>query len=383
MSKSTIKSKLPGVGTTIFSVMSALANEHQAINLSQGFPNFSIDTRLKDLVNKALDDEQVQYAPMPGRLDLREQLAAKMFVQHGSMVDPNSEITITAGATQGIFSIIGAFVSAGDEVIMFDPAYDCYDPSVRVYGGIPIHLKLKFPEFKIDWDEVAERVTNKTKMILLNNPHNPAGTVWTDEDIKALEAICLKHPNLLVLSDEVYEHIQFEGMHQSVLKSDILKNRSFATYSFGKTFHVTGWKIGYVVAPAHLTQELRKVHQFNVFCVNNTMQAALANYLNSGESWQGISKFYREKRDLFLTGMTDSRFKALNCDGTYFCLFDFSNISELGDVEFAKWMTIEHKVASIPVSVFYQDKTDNKVIRFCFAKNEETLSNALLKLCRI
>lgn len=378
-----IDSKLPDVGTTIFTVMSALANEHNAINLSQGFPNFPIDERLKDLVKKALDDEQVQYAPMPGRLDLREQLAAKMFVQHGVMIDPNDEITITAGATQAIYSIIAAMVKAGEEVILFDPAYDCYDPTIRVHGATPIHLKLAFPDFKIDWEEVNAKVNDKTRMIIVNNPHNPAGSVWSKEDISQLEALCLKYPELIVLSDEVYEHIQFEGEHQSILKSEVLRARSFAVYSFGKTFHVTGWKTGYCVAPKALTVEMRKNHQFNVFSVNNTMQAALAEYLSTGNEWKQVVDTYRPKRDQFLKAMESSRFKALNCEGTYFCLFDYSDISDLPDVEFAKWMTIEHKVASIPVSVFYADQTDNNVVRFCFAKNDETLAQAVNKLCKI
>lgn len=378
-----IQSKLPDVGTTIFTVMSALANEQNAINLSQGFPNFNIDDRLKDLVKKALDDEQVQYAPMPGRLDLREQLAAKMFVQHEVTLDPVNEITIAAGATQAIYSAIAAVINRGDEVILFDPAYDCYDPSIRLHGGIPLHLKLTFPDYRINWNEVEDKISPKTRMIIVNNPQNPAGTVWTKDDIIALEQICLKHPNVLVLSDEVYEHIQFDGEHQSVLKSEILRKRSFVTYSFGKTFHVTGWKVGYTVAPKYLTDELRKMHQFNVFCVNNTIQAALAEYFNTGSEWAEVSTFYKEKRDNFLSGMKNSRFKALNCEGTYFCLFDYSAISNEPDVEFAKRMTIEHKVASIPVSVFYQDKTDNKVVRFCFAKDDETLTKAIVKLCKI
>lgn len=319
-----ITSKLPDVGTTIFTVMSALANEHDAINLSQGFPNFNIDERLKDLVKKALDDEQVQYAPMPGRLDLREQLAAKMFVQHGVALNPDTEITIAAGATQAIYSAIAAVVKAGDEVIMFDPAYDCYDPSVRLHGGVPVHLNLTFPDYRINWEEVNERITPKTRMIMVNNPHNPAGTVWTIDDIKALEELCIKYPELIVLSDEVYEHIQYEGEHQSVLKSEILRPRSFVTYSFGKTFHVTGWKVGYTVAPSFLTTELRKMHQFNVFCVNNTIQAALAEYLSTGSEWMQVAPFYKEKRDLFLGAMKNSRFKALNCEGTYFSLLKMS-----------------------------------------------------------
>ncbi|MFT4601130.1 MAG: methionine aminotransferase [Arenicella sp.] len=378
-----MESKLPDIGTTIFSVMSGLANEHGAINLSQGFPNFKIDERLKDLVKKALDDEQVQYAPMPGRLDLREAIAGKIFVQHGINVSPDSEITISAGATQGIYSAIAASISLGDEVILFDPAYDCYDPSIRLHGGIPIHLELEFPTYNINWEEVRESISAKTKMIIVNNPHNPAGTVWTNKDIKELEEIVLDHPNIYVISDEVYEHIQYNGEHQTVLKSEILSAKSFVTYSFGKTFHVTGWKLGYTIAPPQMTAELRKMHQFNVFCVNNTMQAALANYMSSGDSWQLVQPFYSEKRKLFLDGMKQTKFKSLASEGTYFCLFDYSGISAESDIEFTKRLTIEHKVATIPVSVFYQKKTDNKVIRFCFAKEDQTLNAAIEKLCLI
>lgn len=377
------KSKLPDVGTTIFSVMSALAHEENAINLSQGFPNFEIDEKLKELVKEALDKEQVQYAPMPGRLDLREQIAGKLFVQHGIQVDPSNEITITAGATEAIYSIITAVVSKGDEVLLFDPSYDCYAPSIVLNGGKPIHLKLKFPDFKIDWNEVEQVVSSKTKMIIVNNPHNPAGSTWTKDDIVALEKICEKYPELIILSDEVYEHINFKGAHQTVLKSPLLRSRSFAVYSFGKTFHVTGWKIGYCIAPQAFTNEMRKVHQFNVFCVNNTMQYALSKYLESGDQWAKVKPMYERKRNLFLDGMKQSKFNSLKCDGTYFCLFDYSAISDLGDKEFAIWMTKEHKVASIPVSVFYDDITDNKVVRFCFAKDDQTLTEAIEKLCKI
>ena len=363
--------------------MSALANEHQAINLSQGFPNFQIDEQLKDFVKEGLDKEQVQYAPMPGRLDLRQALSSKMKIQHGIEVNPETEITISAGATQGIYSAIAAVISIGDEVILFDPAYDCYDPTIRLHGGIPVHLELTFPEYSINWKEVNEATSSKTKMIIINNPQNPAGTVLSKTDIIELEKLCDIYPQLIVLSDEVYEHIQFEGEHQSVLKSELLRSRSFVTYSFGKTFHVTGWKIGYTVAPAEYTEELRKTHQFNVFCVNNTMQYALCQYLNKTESWRTVKPLYSAKRELFLKGMKSSRFKQMKNEGTYFCLFDFSAISTENDVDFAKRMTIKYGVAAIPVSVFYEDKTDHKVIRFCFAKTDETLNAAIEKLCKI
>lgn len=378
-----MQSKLPSTGTSIFTVMSALANECGAINLSQGFPNFPIDQRLKDLVNEGLQNEQVQYAPMAGRLDLRQEIAKKIRQQHGINVDPETEITISAGATEAIFSTIAALIGKGDEAILFDPAYDCYDPGIVLFGGKPVHLKLTFPNYSIDWNEVAKKINPNTKLIIVNNPQNPAGSVWTDADIKALEVIVQKNPQLYIISDEVYEHLQYNGTHQSVLKSELLRSRSFVTYSFGKTFHVTGWKLGYCVAPKNLTEEFRKVHQFNVFCVNNTIQYAVARYLATTDEWRNLAPFYAKKRDLFLSAMKSSRFNALNCDGTYFCLFDYSAISTENDQDFTNRMTREFGVASIPVSVFYQDHTDNKVIRFCFAKTDDTLLTAAEKLCRI
>ena len=257
-----IDSKLPDVGTTIFTVMSALANEHGAINLSQGFPDFPIDPLLKDFVKEALDKEQVQYAPMAGRPDLRHAIAEKLQIQHGIQVNANTEITVTAGATQAIYCAIAAVVRTGDEVLLFDPAYDSYDPGIRMHGGIPIHLKLEHPTYRINWADARARITEKTRLIITNNPHNPSGSVWTEEDTAQLKELLKDHPNLLHISDEVYEHIQYDGVHQSVLKDDFLRSRSFAVYSFGKTFHVTGWKIGYVVAPEGFTTELRKNFQF-------------------------------------------------------------------------------------------------------------------------
>jgi methionine aminotransferase len=376
-------SKLPNIGTTIFSVMSALANEHKAVNLSQGFPDFPIDDRLKSYISEALDQNQVQYAPMPGRLDLREAISNKISQQHGVAVNPNTEITITAGATQAIYTAITAVINEGDEVILFDPAYDCYDPTIRVNKGIPIHLKLEHPTYHINWDEVRKKVTEKTKLIITNNPHNPCGSVWTLDDIKALEQLVQEHPQLMVLSDEVYEHIQYNNEHQSVLKSPILRERSFVTYSFGKTMHVTGWKLGYCVAPESYTAEFRKIHQYMVFCANNTMQYAVAKYLNAGEFWREVMPMYQQKKDLLMEQIKTSRFKPLTCSGTYFCLLDYSEISTLSDVEFAKELTIKYGVAAIPVSVFYQDQTDHKVIRICFAKQDETLIKAAELLCKI
>ncbi|NOQ70522.1 MAG: aminotransferase class I/II-fold pyridoxal phosphate-dependent enzyme [Crocinitomix sp.] len=378
-----IKSKLPKVGTTIFSVMSALANEHGAVNLSQGFPDFPIDERLKSYIVEALDKNQVQYAPMPGRLDLREAICDKVQMQHGVSIDSNTEITVTAGATQAIYTAITAIINEGDEVILFDPAYDCYDPTIRVNKGIPIHLKLVHPTYHINWDEVRQKVNANTKLIITNNPHNPCGSVWTKEDLAELESLVQANPQLMVLSDEVYEHIQYADEHQSVLKSEILRERSFVTYSFGKSMHVTGWKLGYCIAPKNFTAEFRKVHQYLVFCANNTMQYAVAKYLNTGQFWKDVMPMYRKKKDLFLNAIKASRFKALECSGTYFCLLDYSDISTLTDVEFAKELTIKHGVAAIPVSVFYEDQTDHKVIRICFAKQDETLIKAASLLCKI
>jgi len=378
-----MQSKLPEVGTTIFTTMSALANKHNAINLSQGFPDFSIDEQLKNDVIEGLKNNEIQYAPMTGRQDLREAIAHKIFMQHNISLNPNTEITITAGATQAIFSVIAALINPGDEVILFDPAYDCYAPSVKLFGGKPIHLKLDYPHFTINWDEVQKKVNKKTKLMITNNPHNPTGAVWSSDDLSELEKVISTHPQLYLLSDEVYEHLNFLGEHQSILKRENLRKKSFAVYSFGKTFHATGWKIGYCVAPENLTTELRKVHQFNVFSVNTTIQYALAKYLNDADNWQSVNKLYETKKSLFLDAMKSSRFLPIPCNGTYFCLFDYSSISSERDVEFSKRLTTEHKVASIPISVFYQDNTDNKILRFCFAKKDETLLNAAERLCKI
>lgn len=378
-----MKSKLPKIETSIFTVMSQLANKCGAINLSQGFPNFKISEQLKDFVKEGLDKEEVQYAPMAGRQDLRDAIATKIKEQHHITVNSNSEITITAGATQAIYTIFSAMLHPGDEVILFDPAYDCYDPSIRLQGAVPVHLELQHPSYSINWGEVKANITSKTKMIVINNPHNPAGSVLSPSDLVQLENIIESHPNIYVLSDEVYEHIQFEGEHQSVLKSTILRQKSFVTYSFGKTFHVTGWKLGYCVAPEELTEEFRKVHQFNVFCVNNTMQYAVAKFMTETNSWRDVMPFYKQKRDLFLELMKTSKLKPLACDGTYFALFDYSDISNENDVDFAKRITKEIGVATIPTSVFYQNKTDHKVVRICFAKTEETLRKAAKLLCEI
>lgn len=378
-----IDSKLTTVGTSIFTVMSALANEHKAINLAQGFPDFKIDQRLKDLVVESLVNEQVQYAPMRGRQDLLEAISAKLHKQHGIHVDPVDEITITSGATQAIYTVISTVVNAGDEVIMFDPSYDCYAPTVLVNKGVPVHLNLSHPDYRINWAEVRENITSRTRLIIVNNPHNPCCSVWDESDIKALEALVKDFPQIIILSDEVYEHIQFNGTHQSVLKSPTLRARSFVTYSFGKTLHATGWKLGYCVAPKSYSEEFRKVHQFLVFSANNSMQYAIAKYLQDPAIWEGVTAMYQKKRDLFLKAMEGSRFKALPSNGTYFCLLDYSDISDKSDIDFAKEMTIEYGVAVLPISVFYKDGTDRKVVRICFAKEEDTLLRAAELLSKV
>lgn len=378
-----VTSKLPNVETTIFSVMSALAAKHNAINLSQGFPDFEINQSLKNYVEKGLAANQVQYAPMQGRMDLRQTIAAKIEKQHQTSINPQTEITITAGATQAIYATISAFVHEKDEVILFDPAYDCYAPAIRLNKGVPVHINLVHPSYSINWEEVKQKVSPKTRLIVVNNPQNPTGSVFKQKDIDELIALTRAYPNLLILSDEVYEQIQFSGKHLSLLAQEKLRKRSIITYSFGKTLHVTGWKVGYCIAPASLTHEIQKVHQYMVFCVNNTMQYAINSFLNKGEFVHQTSQLFKQKRDLFLAELSASRFKVLPCDGTYFCLLDYSAISDLPDVDFAIQLTQKYGVATIPVSVFYNDKTDHKVIRVCFAKKNETLIAAAKKLCKI
>ena len=376
-------SKLPNVGTTIFSVMSALANTHGAINLSQGFPNFKSDQKLIDLVTKAMNSGYNQYAPMPGNMELREAISTKFEALYGSTYLPDSEITVTAGATQAIFTIISAFVKAKDEVIIFHPAYDCYEPSIELLEGIPVPIQLKAPDYSIDWTEVKAKISDRTKMLIINTPHNPSGTIFTKADMMQMDEI-LSGTGIMVLSDEVYEHIIFDQQkHQSVCLFPDLKSRSFITASFGKTFHNTGWKMGYCCAPQDLMAEFRKVHQFNVFAVNHPMQKGLADYLQNPDHYRTLAQFYQEKRDLFLSLIKDSRFKFKPAQGTYFQVLDYSNITDEGDVEFAKRLTIDHGIASIPLSVFNADQNDDKVLRFCFAKTEDTLVRAAEILNRI
>jgi len=371
-----ITSRLPDIGTTIFDVMTRMANENGAINLSQGFPDFEIDPKLVELVHQFMAKGFNQYATMPGVASLRQILADVILKSYERQVSWETDITITSGATEGIFACISAFISPGDEVILFDPAYDSYDPAIRLNGGIPVPVNLTFPGFSIDWDLVRRKITDKTRMIMVNTPHNPTGSVLKRSDLEELERIALKH-NLIVLSDEVYDRLMYDGLHhQSVLTMPGLASQSLAIFSFGKTFHATGWKMGYVVAPANLSHEVRKTHQFIVYSVNTPIQYAFAEYLKTAEHYTGLGAFYQKKRDLFLSRVSGSSFEPLKTEGSYFQLFSYRNISNKPDLEMAEEMTKKHKLACIPVSVFYKDKTDDRLLRFCFAKKEETLEKA-------
>lgn len=379
-----IQSKLPKVGTTIFTVMSQMAAEYNAINLSQGFPDFPVSEKLIDLVYQNMQIGHNQYAPMPGLPQLREAIANKIKNTGGINLNINTEITVTAGATEAIFSSILATVNQGDEVIVLEPAYDCYIPAIELAGGKVIPVGLSLPDFSPDWQKVKDNITDKTRMIIINFPHNPSGAILNQNDITALKEILEKNPKLIVLSDEVYEHIIFDGKSNlSVLKDEYLASRSIAISSFGKTFHATGWKIGYMVAPETIMKEIRKVHQYNCFSVHTPSQYAMAEYLQNEQNYLGVSSMYEKKREFFQQAMQDSKFKVIPSYGTYFQVLDFSEVSDMGDMEFAQYLIKEKGVASIPVSAFYSNKQDNKLLRFCFAKGEETLQKAADILCKI
>ncbi len=376
-------SKLPAIKTTIFTIMGKMAKDYNAINLSQGFPDFESDPKLIELVSNAMKNGFNQYSPMQGLFQLREQIAKKFETLYRTTYNPDTEITITAGATQAIFTIISTFINADDEVILFKPAYDCYEPAVEIHKGKPVFVQLEGPHYKVDWQQVKQLITHKTKMIIVNTPHNPCGTVWTKEDMLALENL-IKDTNIIVLSDEVYEHIIFDGkQHESLCLFPHLKERSFIVASFGKTFHNTGWKMGYCAAPAELMHEFRKTHQFNVFCANHPMQVGFANYLKEPNHYLELSAFYQEKRDFFLSAIENSRFKFIPSSGTYFQLLDYSKITNEGDVDYAMRLAKEYKIACIPISVFNVDNLDTNMLRFCFAKEKETLEKAAEILCSI
>ena len=378
-----LKSRLPNVGTTIFTVMSALATEKGAVNLGQGFPDFEGDPRLVDAVTDAMKRGLNQYPPMTGVPALREAIAKKVEAIYGHRYDANTEITITAGATQAILTIILSIVHPGDEVIVLEPCYDSYVPNIELAGGVVVRVPLTPGTFRPDFSKIAAAITPKTRAILINSPHNPSGMVWTKEEMLQLQEL-LDPTDILVISDEVYEHMVFDGkQHESAARFPALAARSFIVSSFGKTYHVTGWKVGYVAAPAPLSAEFRKVHQFNVFTVNTPVQHGLAAYMADPRPYLDLPAFYQRKRDLFREGLKKTRFRMLPGQGTYFQCVDISAVSDLGEAEFCKWLTTEIGVAAIPLSAFYGNGFDQKVVRFCFAKKDETLNTALERLAKL
>lgn len=379
----TIHSKLPNVGTTIFTSMSVLSMQHQAINLGQGFPDFPMDPVLLDLVNKAMHDGYNQYVHMNGWPALREQLSEKIFSLYGNRVDADASITITPGATYAIYTALTAILQPGDEVIVFEPAYDSYIPNIEINGGVAVTIPLDFPSYRINWNKVREKLSDRTRAIIINSPHNPTGVVLEESDIDALRSI-VEGRNMFIISDEVYEHLIFDQKpHLSILRYPDLLERSFVTYSFGKVFHCTGWKMGYCVAPADMMKEFRKVHQFNCFTSNSPVQIAFAAYLKNPTTYLYPAIQLQEKRDYFLEKMKPTRFKPLPTSGSYFQLYSYSQISNEPELAFAQRLTREYGVATIPVSAFYKNPVDHQVIRFCFAKREETLDAAAERLMKV
>ncbi len=368
--------KLYNLPTSIFTIMSKLAAKHNAINISQGFPDFDTDPVLVELVADAMRSGYNQYAPMAGIYSLRAAICQKIELLYGANYLPESEVTITSGATEAIYSTISAFVSAGEEVIVIKPAYDCYEPAILANGGIPVFVQLNNIDFKMDWAEFRSKITQKTRMVIINTPHNPSGTIFSQADMLHLQD-ALKGTNIILLSDEAYEHIVFDGLsHESVAKYPELVSRSVICASFGKTFHTTGWKMGYCVAPKALMKEIQKIHEFNVFSVSHPMQRALTEYLKTPDNYLALHSFFQKKRDLFLEGIQGSRFTYKPSLGTYFQLLNYTQITDESDVALAKRLTIDHGVASIPISVFNTDQLDHKLLRFCFAKKDETIKRA-------
>jgi methionine aminotransferase len=378
-----IQSKLPNVGTTIFTVMSALATEYKAVNLGQGFPDYEMSEELTDLVNKAMRSGFNQYAPMPGWMPLREAIAFKIEGLYNTIVNPDTDITITPGGTYAIYSSLTAILQPGDEVIVFEPAYDSYIPNIEINGARAVTVNLVYPDYRIDWLAVRNAITPKTKAILINSPHNPTGTVIGPDDIEELRKIVVG-TNIFIVSDEVYEHLIFDNIaHQSILRYPDLLERTFVCFSFGKTYNCTGWKLGYCVAPAPLMKEFRKVHQFNAFSCFTPSQVALAEFLRNKDAYLSLSSIMQEKRDYFIALMKPTRFDLLDAKGSYFICAKYNRISDEGDRDFAERLTKEVGVATIPVSVFYRDYKDDRVLRFCFSKKKETLESAVERLLKL
>jgi methionine aminotransferase len=375
-----LASKLPDVGVSIFAVMTRLANEHGAINLSQGFPDFDCDAALVEAVTRAMRAGHNQYAPMPGVLALREAIAAKVLRCYGAPVDPQAEVQIVSGATAGLYASLTAFVRPGDEVVLFEPCYDSYVPVIRLCGGTPVFVSLRYPTYRVDWDEVRRAVTPRTRVILVNTPHNPTGVAWTADDMRELSSI-VDGSDVLLIGDEVYEHVIFDGRrHESLLRYPQLRERACVISSFGKTFHTTGWKVGYCVAPAPILSEVQRVHQFMTFTVHTPSQIAFAEFVTRDPTAATLASFYQQKRDRFLDLIQGSRFTPLACEGTYFQILDYSAISQDSDKGMAMRLLKEHGVASIPCSAFLYEDTGGPVLRFCFAKKEETLTAAAGRL---
>ena len=378
-----LPSKLGDPGTNIFTAMNNVAAKYGALNLAQGFPNFGCSDQLKELVTKYMMAGNNQYPPMPGLLELREGISEKVKLVYDVEINPNTQITITPGGHSALMSAATATLSPGDEVIIFEPAFDCFEPIIRLNGATPVFIQLSPPDFGVDWDEVKTKITDKTKMIFINTPHNPSGTVLDKEDMNSLAEIT-RDTDIVVLSDEVYQHIIFDGQeHQSVLRHPELAARSFAVFSFGKTYHVTGWKVGYCIAPEAMMKEFRNVHQMVTFCVNRPMQHAIAEFLQDSSQYLNVPDFYQKKRDFFLDKIKDSKFSFVPAGGTYFQSLTYENISDKGDMEMCKWLAEHAKVGLIPMSAFYHDKKEYNVLRVCFAKTEETLQEAAELLCKV
>ncbi len=377
-----LNSKQPNVGTTIFAVMTGLANQHGAVNLAQGFPNVEVDPALISLVDKHSREGKNQYAPMQGLPVLKEKIAAKIEELYGAKYHPITEILITAGATQAIYASVSAIVFPGDEVIVVEPAYDCYEPAIKLNGGIAVRTQLT-KEFKVDWADIKNKISTKTRAIMINTPHNPTGSILRAEDLQTLEKI-VHNTNIIIISDEVYEHLVFDGeRHESVCRYPALAERSIVMYSFGKTYHVTGWRMGYCVAPENIMKEIVKCHQFQTYCIHTPAQYAIADYLDNKDKYLELNDFFQQKRDYFLSLVKQTKFKALPCEGTYFQLLSYAHISDENDREYANRLTIDYKIASIPISVFYHNFRDDKILRFCFAKTNDTLEKGVEGLMKV